>query len=137
MEKHIKLIILGIIILAILGALIYLSFDVTGPGSLIGGIALLWAGIKSKIFGSKTIDEKIIQLKEEHQLKRDEWEKVREEYDSQFRALQAQMMYLDYKSALISEKLNHLDEYEKQRLSEIDQANSDDLLNLLNNHFKK
>lgn len=132
MEKNIKVIIIGVIILAVIGSLIFVSFKIEGPGTLIGGLAVLWAGMKSKIFGKKTTEEKIEQIKADHNLKREEWETARQEYDAKFRLLQAKMQYIDYKSALLSEKINHLDDYQKQKLEEIDQANSDQLLEMLN-----
>ncbi len=132
MEKNIKVIIIGMVILAVIGSLIFVSFKIEGPGTLIGGLAVLWAGMKSKIFGKKTTEEKIEQIKADHNLKREEWETARQEYDAKFRLLQAKMQYIDYKSALLSEKINHLDDYQKQKLEEIDQANSDQLLEMLN-----
>ena len=132
MEKNIKIIIIGIIILAVVGSLIIVSFNIEGPGSLIGGLAVIWAGVKSNIFGKKTTEEKIEQIKADHNLKREEWQVVKDEYDSKFRLLQAQMQYVDYKSALISEKINHLDDYQKKKIQEIENANSDELLELLN-----
>ncbi|MHA7109226.1 hypothetical protein ACRTDU_03815 [Sunxiuqinia elliptica] len=132
MEKNIKVIIIGVVILAVIGSLIFVSFKIEGPGTLIGGLAVLWAGMKSKIFGKKTTEEKIEQIKADHNLKREEWETARQEYDAKFRLLQAKMQYIDYKSALLSEKINHLDDYQKQKLEEIDQANSDQLLEMLN-----
>lgn len=132
MEKNIKVIIIGVVILAVIGSLIFVSFKIEGPGTLIGGLAVLWAGMKSKIFGKKTTEEKIEQIKADHNLKRDEWETAQQEYDAKFRLLQAKMQYIDYKSALLSEKINHLDDYQKQKLEEIDQANSDQLLEMLN-----
>lgn len=132
MEKNIKVIIIGVVILAVIGSLIFVSFKIEGPGTLIGGLAVLWAGMKSKIFGKKTTEEKIEQIKADHNLKREEWETARQEYDAKFRLLQAKMQYIDYKSALLSEKINHLDDYQKQKLEEVDQANSDQLLEMLN-----
>ena len=136
MEKNIKIIIIGIVVLVLLGFLIFVSFDVAGPGSLIGGLAVLWAGVKSKVFGIKSSEERIDLIKQEHKDKREEWQKTKDEYDSKFRALQAQMMYLDYKSALISGKINNLDEYEKQKLDEINDANNHEILQLLNERYK-
>jgi hypothetical protein len=46
--------------------------------------------------------------------------------------LQAQIQYIDYKSALISEKISNLDDYQKKKIEEIENANSDQLLELLN-----
>ncbi|HKJ43416.1 MAG TPA: hypothetical protein VKA27_15060 [Sunxiuqinia sp.] len=132
MEKNIKIIIIGIVILLVIGSLIFVSFDVSGPGSLIGGLAVIWAGVKSNIFGKKTTEEKIDQIKSEHNIKREEWQNLKNEYDTKFRLLQAQMQYIDYKSALISEKIGNLDDFQKKKLKEIEHASSDELLNLLN-----
>gem|GEM_PF-3399861 len=132
MAKNIKIIIIGLIILAIVASLIFVSFKIEGPGTLIGGLAVLWAGAKSKIFGSNNTEDKIEKIKADHHLKRDEWQTAKEEYDSKFRLLQAQMQYIDYKSALISEKNSHLDEYQKKKIEEIEHADSDQLLKLLN-----
>lgn len=132
MEKNIKIIIIGIVILAVIGSLIFVSFDISGPGSLIGGLAVIWAGVKSNIFGKKTTEEKIDQIKSEHNIKREEWQSLKNEYDTKFRLLQAQMKYIDYKSALISEKINNLDDFQKKKIKEIENASSDELLNLLN-----
>ncbi len=136
MEKNIKIIIIGIIILVLLGFLIFVSFDISGPGSLIGGLAVLWAGVKSKVFGIKSTDERIDLIKNEHKGRREEWQKAKEEYDSKLRALQSQMEYIDYKSALISEKINNLDNYEKQKLDELNQANNYEVLQMLNERYK-
>lgn len=129
MEKKIKIIIIGIVVLAIVASLILVSFQVEGPGTLIGGLAVLWAGLKSRIFGTKILEEKIEQIKTDHRLKRDGWQQAKKEYDTKFRVLEAQMQYIDYKSALISEKLNQLDDYQKQKIEEIEKANSDPVLN--------
>ena len=137
MDKSIKTIIIGIIILVLLGLLIYGSFDISGPGSLIGGLAVLWAGVKSKIFGIKSTEEKIELIKQEHQQKRENWNQAKEEYDTKFRALEAQMKYLDYRSALISDKLNSLNDYEQKKLKEVQNASNDELLQLLNNRYKQ
>lgn len=136
MGKTIKSIIIGLIVLAVVASLIFVSFKIEGPGTLIGGLAVLWAGAKSKIFGSKNSEDKIEQIKADHNLKRSEWQTAKEEYDSRFRMLQAQMQYIDYKSALISEKISNLDEHQKQKIKEIEDANSDQLLRLLNERNK-
>ncbi|MGQ8334908.1 hypothetical protein ACUNWD_00030 [Sunxiuqinia sp. A32] len=136
MEKNIKLIINGIIILTLIGLLIFVSFDVSGPGSLIGGLTILWATIKSKIFGIKSSEERIDQIKSEHQQKREDWQKVKEEYESRFRSLKAQMEYLDYKSALVAEKINNLDDYQRQKLNEIEKSSPDELVKMINERYK-
>lgn len=137
MEKNIKFIVIGVIILAVVGSLIFVSFSTTGPGTLIGGLAVLWAGAKSKIFGTKTSEDKIEKIKTDHSLKREEWQTAKNEYDAKFRLLQTQMQYIDYKSALISEKIGQLDEYQKKKIQEIQNANSDEVLNMLNERTGK
>lgn len=137
MEKNLKNIVIGLIILTVVASLIFVSFKIEGPGTLIGGLAVLWAGVKSKVFGSKNTEEKIEQIKTEHSIKREEWTAAKEDYDSRFRLLQAQMQYIDYKSALISEKINQLDDYQKKKILEIEQADSDQLLKLLNERTRE
>ncbi|WP_159520471.1 hypothetical protein [Sunxiuqinia indica] len=132
MEKNVKIIVIGLVVLAVVASLIFVSFKIEGPGTLIGGLAVLWAGVKSKVFGRKTTEDKIEQVRSDHNLKREEWQTAKEEYDSKFRLLQAQMQYIDYKSALISEKISNLDDYQKKKIAEIENANSDQLLELLN-----
>ena len=137
MERKTKIIVIGIIVLLLVGLLIYASFDISGPGSLIGGLAVLWAGVKSKIFGVKSSEEKLKLIKEEHLQKRNDWTHAKDEYDSKFRALEAQMKYLDYRSALISDKLNDLNEYEQQKLLELKNSSSDELVQLLNKRYNQ
>ncbi len=136
MGKTIKSIVIGLIVLAVVASLILVSFKIEGPGTLIGGLAVLWAGAKSKIFGTKNSEDKIERIKADHNLKRSEWQTAKEEYDSRFRMLQAQMQYIDYKSALISEKISNLDDHQKKKIKEIEEANSDQLLKLLNERNK-
>lgn len=93
---------------------------------------MIWAAVKSNVFGRKSSEEKVEQIKVDHNLKREEWQATKEEYESKFRLLQAQIQYIDYKSALISEKISNLDDYQKKKIEEIENANSDQLLELLN-----
>lgn len=136
MEKNIKLVIIGIILLAIVAVLIFVSLTYTGPGGLIGGITLLWAGFKSKIFGKKISEIKLNKIKEEHEQKRKLWTEEKEVYETKLRALEAQIRYLDYKSALIAEQLGQLDEYEKEKLREINTASAADLKDLINKRYQ-
>ncbi len=137
MDRNIKIIFIGIIVLILIGALVYVSFAVSAPGSLIGGLTLLWAGFKSNILGLKSSAEKADVIKKEHAAERLQWDYIKEEYDSKLRALEAQMKYLDYKSALISEQLGELDEYEKQKIEEIRSASASDLTKLINQRYSK
>ena len=42
MEKNIKIIIIGLVILAVVASLIFVSFKIEGPGTLIGGLAVFY-----------------------------------------------------------------------------------------------
>jgi len=133
MSKTLKYILFGIVILAVLGLLGYLAFSQKSPGSLIAGIAGIWAAIKSKIFNTNSLGEEIAEVEQEHALKREEWNRVKEEYDSQFRVFKARMDYLDLKSAKISEQISDLDEEEVQKLEEIKNMSREDKLKLFEN----
>ncbi|MCD4683704.1 MAG: hypothetical protein K8R86_10515 [Bacteroidales bacterium] len=133
MSKTLKYILFGIVILAILGLLGYLAFSQKSPGSLIAGIAGIWAAIKSKVFNTKSLGEEIVEVEQEHALKRDEWNRVKEEYDSQFKVFKARMDYFDLKSAKISEQINDLDEEEVKKLEEIKNMSREEKLKLFEN----
>jgi len=133
MSKTLKYILFGIVILAVLGLLGYLAFSQKSPGSLIAGIVGIWAAIKSKIFNTKSLGEEIQEVEQEHALKREEWNRVKEEYDSQFKVFKARMDYLDLKSAKISEQISDLDEEEVKKLEEIKNMSREDKLKLFEN----
>jgi len=133
MSKTLKYILFGIVILAILGLLGYLAFSQKSPGSLIAGIAGIWAAIKSKVFNTKSLGEEIVEVEQEHALKRDEWNRVKEEYDSQFKVFKARMDYFDLKSAKISEQIKDLDEEEVKKLEEIKNMSREEKLKLFEN----
>jgi len=133
MSKTLKYILFGIVILAILGLLGYLAFSEKSPGSLIAGIVGIWAAIKSKVFNTKSLGEEIAEVEQEHALKREEWNRVKEEYDSQFRVFRARMDYLDLKSAKISEQISDLDEEEVKKLEEIKNMSREEKLKLFEN----
>lgn len=133
MSKTIKYILFGIVILAILGLLGYLAFSEKSPGSLIAGIVGIWAAIKSKVFNTKSLGEEIAEVEQEHALKREEWNRVKEEYDSQFRVFRARMDYLDLKSAKISEQISDLDEEDVKKLEDIKNMSREEKLKLFEN----
>lgn len=137
MDKNIKIIFIGLIVLILIGTLVYLSFAVSAPGSLIGGLTLLWAGFKSNILGIKSSTEKANEIKQAHASERQEWQNLKNEYDSKLRALEAQMKYLDYKSALLSEQLGDLDDYEQEKIKEIRSASASDLAQQINQRYSK
>ncbi len=132
MSKTVKYIIIGVVILGVLFLLSYFIFDGGTPGGIIAGIAGGWAAFKSKIFSTKSLKEEIEEVEEEHAIKRDEWKRIKEEYNSRFQALKARMDYLDYRSAKISGQLGELDEEEKKKLEEIDNITLDERLRRIN-----
>ncbi|UCD37377.1 MAG: hypothetical protein JSW54_11170 [Fidelibacterota bacterium] len=120
------LIIGGIVIIGILGLLGYVAFN-GAPGALIGGLAGIWASFKSKLFGKSATE-----ITAEHVEKREEWARIKEEYDSNFRALKARMDYLDYRSAEISLQLKELDEEEQTRINKIRNLSREERVELAN-----
>lgn len=132
MSKTIKYIIIGLVVAAVLFLLIYFVFSGGTPGSLIAALTGGWAAFKSKAFSAKDLEEKIEGIETEHSVKRDEWQRIQEEYESKFKAMQARMDYLDYRSMKIREQIGNLDQQEKEQLKELDNMSLEEKLNLLN-----
>ncbi|SNT28967.1 hypothetical protein SAMN05421640_3214 [Ekhidna lutea] len=136
MSKSLKTII--IVALAV-GVVILLVFKGESVGEYIGQIFAVLAGgfaaFKAKLFNSSKInvEEEIEAIETEHATKRQNWELIREEYDSKFRAIKARMDYLDYKSATISKQLGNLDAAEKEALKKNTDLSDDELLDWLRN----
>lgn len=131
MSKNIKIIIVGVVILGLLSLLAFVAFNNKAPGGIIAGLAGVWAAIKSKVFTSQSLKERLAEIDLEHAEKSKEWDRVKEGFDSKYQALKARMDYLDYKSAKISEQLKQLDEEEKKKLKQIDNMTRDEKLELL------
>ena len=85
MKKNIKWIITGIFLLVAVALFIW--SDRIEPGSIFAGIAGLIAALKSKLFGRISQEEKIAILRNEHNRKRDEWEREKKRYEREFEIL--------------------------------------------------
>ncbi len=133
MSKTVKYILIGLVVFGALFLLGYFVFKGGTPGGLIAGLAGAWAAFKSNAFSTKKLNEEIEGVEEEHSLKRIEWERTKEEYESRFRALKARMDYLDYRSARVREKIGALDEEEQQKLKDLEKMTIDEKLRMLNN----
>lgn len=133
MSKNLKYIFIGIGGLALIGLVGYLAFSEKSPGSLIAGLAALYAAIKSKVFNTKSLSEEIADVEQEHLTKRKEWETVKAEYDSKLRSFKARMDYLDYRSAKISEQIEDLDNEEIARLKQFESMSREEKLRLFEN----
>lgn len=131
MSKTLKYIFIGIIVLGVLFLLSYFIFTDGTPGALIAGLAAGFAAFKSKAFNMKSLKEEISDIEGEHTTKRKEWDQIKDEYDSRFRALKARMDYLDYSSLRIREKIENLDEQEQQDLKALENKSIEEKLRLL------
>jgi len=117
MNKNIIYILIGIVVVVLIYLFVFRYPDFIA--SLVASFAGIWATFKSKFFDLRPLKERIQSIKDEHAKKREEWEHIREEYDSQYRALKARMDYLDHKSLLVYEKMNLLDKNEQAELSRL------------------
>jgi hypothetical protein len=131
MSKTVKYILITVVILAIIALFVF--SDKVSLGPIIAGAAGLFAAIKARLFGSGDLKERVEKIQEEHTLKREEWNRIKEEYDSKFRALKARMDYLDYRSAKISEEIGDLDTVEKQALQNNAKLTDEEILARLRN----
>lgn len=130
--KYILFAVLAIIVIGLLAVMIF-QYDLAG-GSILATLAGGWAAFKSKIFGSNVnVEEKIAAIDQEHDVKREEWTRIKEEYDAKYNTLKARMDYLDVRSAQISSKIQSLDDYEREKLEEIRNISDQDRLNIINN----
>ena len=120
----------GLIVLGVLVLLGIVSFKQSAPGALIGGVATLWAAVKSRIFGRSASE-----IRAEHAGKREEWAGIQTEYDSAFQTLKSRMDYLDYRSALISKQLDDLSEADKVNLTKLRSLPEKDKLALFRELF--
>jgi hypothetical protein len=77
--------------------------------------------------------ERVEAIESEHGIKRQEWNQVKEEYDSKFKAIKARMDYLDYRSAKISDQIGDLDEAERKAIEANNDLTDDEILERLNN----
>jgi hypothetical protein len=132
MTKTIKYILFGIVILAILVVLGFIAFSEKAPGSLIAGLAGIWAAIKSNIFNTKSLTDKISDVESEHSAKRKEWSIQKDVYDNKLKSFQARLDYLDYRSARLSEQINDLDSEELMQLDKMKNMSREEKLRFFN-----
>jgi hypothetical protein len=125
-------ILIGIALLALILFLGFLSFNEKAPGMIIGGIAAIWAAIKGNLFGASGTE-----IRREHREKRQEWQSLRDEYDSRFQALQARMDYLDYRNLTLKAQLNDLDVAEVEKLKEIRRLSDEEMVDYFNDLLRR
>jgi len=129
--KTLKILIIGIIILGIVFLLGYFIFDGGTPGALIAGLASGWAAFRSNAFSMKGLSEKLTGLEQEHEIKHQEWQGFKDEYDNKYNALKARIDYLDYRTLLIREQLSTLDNEEKEKIGKLKNMTIEEKLKLL------
>ncbi len=131
MSKTILYIVIGVVLIGIIALFIFgknVEF-----GSIIAAVATGFAVFKTKLFGSSSanVSEQIASVENDDILKRNEWKRIKDEYDSQFNAIKARMDYLDYKSARIALEINNLDAVEKKALEKNRNITDDEILEFL------
>lgn len=131
MSKTVKYIIIAVVVLALVALFVY--NDKVNLGSIFAGIAGLYAAVKAKLFHTDPLKERIGQIQDEHAMKREEWNTIKEEYESKFRALKARMDYLDYRSAKLANEIADLDETERQALQKNANLTDEEILARLRN----
>lgn len=134
MSKTLKYILIGALIL---GALAILAFSTVLKGVEVGtvfaSLAAGFAAFKSKIFHSSAdLDAQIAGVEQEHALKREDWNNLKDEFESKYNALKARMDFIDYKSAKILQEISELDETQKQAIKNDLNSTNKDLLDFLN-----
>lgn len=117
MKKNIKWIITGIFLLVAVALFIW--SDRIEPGSIFAGIAGLIAALKSKLFGRISQEEKIAILRNEHNRKRDEWEREKKRYEREFEFLKLKLDSLDNRTEILRQKLDDPSEPVKRSEKEI------------------
>ena len=118
MHINLKWIIIGIILLGLLALFIW--GDHVEPGSIFAGLAGFIAALKSKLFGNNILKLTIEDIENKHQLKRDEWEKEKREYDKQYDILKLKLDSLDNRTEILKEQLRRAsqNDYQPKRRTE-------------------
>ena len=129
MSRTLKYILIGFAILVLLA--IFLFGKNIEFGAIIASITGGIAAMKAKLFGTSSLSEKMAGVETEHSVKREEWQRVKEEYDSKINALKAWMDYLDYKSSKIAQELRDLDDVEKKILEKNRDITDEEILAFL------
>jgi hypothetical protein len=129
-----KYIIILIIVLAIVAVLIFNDHLGINIGSIFAAVTGGFAAFRAKLFkNSPTLSEQISEVENEHAVKREEWTRLKEEYESKYAALKARMDYIDYKSAIITSEIKELDEFERKALQRNRQLSDEEILDRLRN----
>lgn len=134
MSTTLKYILLGILILGVI-AIFAFSNILKGieVGSVFASLAAGYAAFKSKFFTSAVnVENQIVDVEQEHAVKREEWKSLKEEYESKYNALRARMDFIDYKSAKIYQEITALDDIQKQALKKDLNSTNNELLDFLN-----
>jgi len=134
MNKTLKYIIIGIVVLAVVGVIVFFLIDGKSLGAFIALLTGGWAIIKAKLFSSGKTEQEIIQ---QHETTRQSWDTIKQEYDSSINALKARMDYLDYRSAKISAQINDLKTEEKAKIEQFNQMNDQQKEDFINNLLKQ
>ena len=134
MNQNLKYILITIIILAVLSMFVFSESLGIEIGALFASIAGGFAAFKAKLLGNtSSVAEQIEKVENEHATKREEWQLLKNEFDSKYNALKARMDYLDYKSALISSEILELDEHEKAAIQNNHNLSEEEILQRLRN----
>lgn len=132
MKKTIKYILIVVVVIVILAVLVFHEQLGINLGAIFASIAGGFAVFKSKLFNSSSVEEQIAAVENEHAEKRENWQNIKEEFDSKYSALKARMDYIDYKSARILSEISNLDEEQKRAVKKDLSATNDELLDFLN-----
>ena len=103
MKIHIKWIILAIILIGF--TLLFIFADRIEPGSVLAGLTTFIAALKSKLLGNTSFQKLIAEIESSHQLKRDEWESEKRDYDRQYDMLKLKIDSLDNRTEILKQQL--------------------------------
>ena len=129
MSKSLKTIIIVVTVIGVVALVVF--SDKINLGGIFATIAGGFAAFKAKLFNNSrtNVEEQMALVDEEHLVKRQEWDRIKDEYDSRFKAIE----YIDYRTAKISQEIADLDQAERTALSENRNLTEEEILNRLNN----
>lgn len=132
MSKTLKTILIVVVILSVVALIAFTDINL---GAIFASMAGGFAAFKAKLFNNSkaNVEEQMAMVESEHLVKRQEWDRIKDEYDSRFKALQAKMEYIDYRTARISQEILDLDDKEAVALSENKNLTEEEILNRLLN----
>lgn len=132
MTYPIKTIVIVLAVILAVSLVVFFNAEIGAVfATMMGGLA----AFKAKLFNSSktNVEEQLAQVDHEHHIKREEWNRIKEEYDSKFEALKAKMEYIDYKTARIRQEILDVDQAEHQALIQNKNLTEEEILNRLNN----